>query len=190
MSDFNNQQFFFNEENEIQITQILNKYPITRKKSALLPLLELAQKQNGGWLSKNCMEAVGEKLNLPFIYVKEVASFYSMFFLEPVGKNVIEICQTLSCKLCGAENIKQTLQDHLNIKMFETTKDNLFTLRPIECLGACVNAPVVKINDNFYEDLNSENIISIVEQIKQGKQPPIGSQNGRISCEPNTENTN
>jgi NADH dehydrogenase (ubiquinone) flavoprotein 2 len=176
-------EFEFNPENQEKILQILKKYPDERSKSAILPLLDLAQRQNNGWLSDSCLMAVGKTLNLPKIYVREVASFYSMFFLEPVGKYVIEVCSTLSCMLCGSKKIIKILENHLGISMLETTKDGLFALKKIECLGSCVSAPVVKIGDDYFEDLDEKSIIKIIEELRADQKPRFGSQKGRISSE-------
>jgi NADH-quinone oxidoreductase E subunit len=184
ISNQNNCFFEFNNENLIKIEKILAKYPKERSKSALLPLLDLAQRQNGGWLSDSCLKAVAEKLSLPKIYVHGVASFYSMFFLEKTGKYVIEVCSTLSCMLCGSRDLIKTIENHLGIKMFETTSDGLFTLKKIECLGSCVSAPVIKIGDDYFEDLDSESIIKIIEDLRSGKGIQFGSKKGRISSEP------
>ncbi len=167
--------FNFTDENEKEIERIFSRYPAEGKRSATLPLLDLAQRQNGGWLSDSALQAVAHKLNLPKLTVKSVASFYTMFHLEPVGKNVIEVCKTLSCKLNGADKIQETLENILKIKLGETDESGNFTLLPCECLGACVNAPVIKINDNYYEDLSIENVYQIIEDIQNGKKPKIGS---------------
>jgi NADH-quinone oxidoreductase E subunit len=176
--------FEFNKENELEIEKIFSKYPSDGKRSATLPLLDLAQRQNGGWLSDSALQAVADKLNLPKLTIKAVASFYTMFHLKPVGKNVIEICKTLSCKLNGADKIQEKLENILNIKLGETDKDENFTLLPCECLGACVNAPVIKINDDYYEDLSSDDAQKIIEEIQSGKKPKIGSYKNRKSSEP------
>lgn len=179
-----NKVFQFTEENESKIDGIFAKYPVENRRSALLPLLDLAQRQNDGWISDGALQAVADKLNLPKLTVKAVASFYTMFHLEPVGKNVIEVCKTLSCKLNGADRIQKVLEETLNIKDGETTEDNEFTLLRCECLGACVNAPVIKINDDYYEDLSIDDVLKIIQDIKEGKKPKIGSYKNRNSSEP------
>lgn len=176
-------KFIFSEENYEKIQRIFSKYPPDRKKSASLPLLDLAQRQNGGWLSESALEAVAELIKEPAIFVKSVASFYTMFYLKPVGENVITVCKTLSCKLCGGDKIQEQIEKHLDIHLGETTEDNKFTLLSGECLGACVNAPMVQINDNYYEDLSEKDIIGILNQIKEGSQPKIGSYKDRVSSE-------
>lgn len=176
--------FEFTEENEKEIEKIFAKYPEDGKRSATLPLLDLAQRQNNGWLSDSALQAVANKLNLPKLTIKSIASFYTMFHLKPVGKNVVEICKTLSCKLNGADEIQKTLEDILKIKIGETDESKDFTLLPCECLGACVNAPVIKINDDYYEDLSNNDVKEIVENIRSGNKPKIGSYKNRKSSEP------
>ena len=181
----NKDKFAFSEENNAQIEEICKKYPSDRRKSAMLPVLDLAQRQNGGWLSSDALSAVSEVIGCTYSEVLEVTSFYSMYYLKPVGKYLIEVCQTLSCKLCGAEKITKVLQNYLEIDMHQTTRDGMFTLIPCECLGACVNAPIVKINDNYYEDITTENILPIIDKLRAGKEPKLGTQNSkRFSSEP------
>lgn len=179
--------FVFNKENICKIEEILKKYPQGCQASALLPLLDLAQRQNKGWLSPETIEAVAEFLNMPAIRVYEVASFYSMYNLKPVGTYHVQVCGTTPCMLCGAEEVLKTCQDQLGISRGETTLDGMFTLSEVECLGACVNAPVIQINDDVYEDLSPESVKNILRDLKAGKQPKTGSQTGRqcskaISC--------
>ncbi len=179
--------FIFTKENLSNIEDILKKYPEDRQASAVLPLLDLAQRQNAGWLSPEAIETVANLLDMPPIRVYEVASFYSMYNLKPVGKYHVQVCGTTPCMLCGAEEIFKTCQNQLGISNGETTSDGLFTLSEVECLGACVNAPVIQINDDVYEDLSSESVKNILSDLKVGKQPKIGSQTGRqcskaISC--------
>ena len=171
--------FVFTTENLTKIEEILEKYPPERKASGVLPLLDLAQRQNDGWLSVEAIEAIAEILSMPPIRVHEVASFYSMYNLKPVGKFFIQVCGTTPCMLCGAEEILNVCKSELGISKGETTPDGLFTLTELECLGACVNAPVVQINDDYYEDLSPDSIKNIIIDLKSGKQPKPGSQTGR-----------
>jgi NADH-quinone oxidoreductase E subunit len=175
--------FDLNKHDQEIIKKIINKYPKERSKSAILPILDYIQRKNNGWLCQDSIKIASQILNLPVIYIKEVVSFYSMFFLEPVGKYVIEVCSTLSCMLCGSRDIIKYIEDYLSISMFETTSDGLFTLRKIECLGSCISAPVVKIGDYYYEDLDKESIIYIIDQLKKDGFPKPGSYKGRISSE-------
>lgn len=165
--------FAFNPQNLAQITEILKKYPTEHKASAVLPLLDLAQRQNGGWLSQDALEAVAKFLDMPEMRVYEVASFYSMFNLKPVGKYHVQVCGTTPCMLRGAEEIMKACQTSIgnNIEMF--------TLSEVECLGACANAPMMQINDDFFEDLTPDSTKAILDDLKSGKTPEVGSQAGR-----------
>ncbi len=162
--------FEFNEQNKIKVAEILKKYPDDRKKSAVMPLLDLAQRQNYNWLSKNSIEHVANLLEMPEIKVYEIASFYTMYNLKPVGKYLLQFCKTTPCMLRGIDQIIKDCEKKLGIKMDETTVDGLFTLKEVECLGACINAPIVQINDDYAEDLTSENFLSIIEDLKSGKE--------------------
>ncbi|TWW73740.1 NADH dehydrogenase [ubiquinone] flavoprotein 2, mitochondrial [Takifugu flavidus] len=127
---------------------------------------------------------VAEVLEIPPMRVYEVATFYTMFLRQPVGKYFIQICTTTPCMLCNSDSILEAIQNKLGIKVGETTPDKLFTLLEVECLGACVNAPMVQINDNYYEDLTPKDIEEIIDELKAGRVPPPGPRNGRFSCEP------
>jgi NADH-quinone oxidoreductase E subunit len=177
--------FTFLEENLKQAKQHIAKYPEGRQASAVIALLELAQKQHNNWLPVVAMEHVAEILSMPVIKVMEVATFYTMFNLSPVGKYHIQICGTTPCWLRGADKIKETCQKKLKINLNETTKDNMFTLSEVECLGACANAPMIQINDNFYEDLDEKSMENILSDLKQDKEVKTGSQIGRKSSETN-----
>ncbi len=176
--------FRFNEENQKKITTILAKYPDDRKKSAVMPLLDLAQRQNENWVSKDVIAEIAGILEMPEIKVYEVASFYTMYNLKPVGKYLLQFCKTTPCMLRGIDKIVKDCKEKLGIEMDETTIDKFFTLKEVECLGACVNAPVVQINDDFAEDLTSENFLQILEDLKSGKEFKVGSQVGRQCSAP------
>jgi len=178
--------FQFNEENQKKIREISAKYPADRQKSAVMPLLDLAQRQNQNWISKDVITCIAEILKMPEIKVYEVASFYTMYNLKPVGKYLLQFCKTTPCMLRGIDKIIKDCEEKLGIEMDETTLDGLFTLKEVECLGACVNAPVVQINDDFAEDLTSENFLKILEDLKAGKEFKVGSQVGR-QCSAPTE---
>ncbi|MBU6140479.1 MAG: NADH-quinone oxidoreductase subunit NuoE [Proteobacteria bacterium] len=171
--------FKFNDENQKQVQKILAKYPAERKKSAVMPLLDLAQRQNANWISKDVIACVAETLEMPEIKVYEVASFYTMYNLKPVGKYLLQFCRTTPCMLRGIDQIIKDCKEKLGIEMDATSADGLFTLKEVECLGACVNAPVVQINDDFAEDLTSENFLKILDELKAGKAFKVGSQIGR-----------
>ncbi|MBM5783159.1 MAG: NADH-quinone oxidoreductase subunit NuoE [Pelagibacterales bacterium] len=176
--------FEFNTENQKKVTEILAKYPQDRQKSAVMPLLDLAQRQNNNWISKDVISCISNILKMPEIKVYEVATFYTMYNLKPVGKYLLQFCKTTPCMLRGIDKIIHDCEEKLGIKMDETTLDGLFTLKEVECLGACVNAPVVQINDDFAEDLTSENFQQILNDLKSGKEFKIGSQTGRQCSAP------
>jgi NADH-quinone oxidoreductase subunit E len=158
--------FTFTPENLKKVEACLAKYPADRQTSAVLPILDLAQRQCGGWLPKDALEEVANILHMPFIRVHEVASFYSMFNLKPVGKLHVQVCGTTPCWLKGAEEIKSTCEGHLGIQTGQTTPDGVFTLSEVECLGACINAPVVQIQDDYYENLTQETIVETLKKLR------------------------
>lgn len=173
--------FTFTPANEKKIATILARYPQNQRRSATLPLLDLAQRQNGGWLSEEAIETVANFLEIPPMRVYEVASFYTMFNLKPVGKNLIQLCRTTSCWLRGSDELRQVCTTELGLNVGETSSDGLFTVMEVECLGACANAPVVQINDDYYEDLDHKTFAEILMLLKQGKIPPCGSVKGRTA---------
>ena len=176
--------FSFTPETDSRAKAIIARYPEGRQASATLALLDLAQRQNGGWLSRDAIEYVADYLDMAPIRVHEVATFYSMFNLEPVGKYFIQVCRTTPCWLCGSDDLTRVCRDKLGIEKGETTEDGLFTLVEVECLGACANAPMAQINDNYYEDLNTERLAEILDALKAGREVEIGSQTGRQSSAP------
>ena len=169
---------------QVKIDEILDKYPSNRKASAVIPLLHYIQKKSNGWLPIPEIERVAKILDMPYMKVYEVASFYTMFNLKPVGKKLLQLCHTTPCWLRGSDQIEKSIFDTLKIKDGETTSDNMFTLMKVECLGACVNAPILQINDDYYEDLDKEKTMKILDQILKGKTPKPGSYRGRINNEP------
>jgi NADH-quinone oxidoreductase E subunit len=176
--------FTFTNDNIKKIEQILKKYPADRKKSAVMPLLDLAQRQNNNWISKDIIAEIAKILEMPEIKVYEVASFYTMYNLKAVGKYLIQFCKTTPCMLRGIDKIIKRCEEKFGISMDETTADNLFTFKEVECLGACVNAPVVQINDDFVEDLTEENFLKILDDLKNGNAIKIGSQLNRQCSAP------
>jgi NADH dehydrogenase (ubiquinone) flavoprotein 2 len=167
-----------------QADKIIAKYPQGRQASAVLPLLDLVQRQNGGWITTEMVTAVAEYLEMAPIRVYEVATFYTMINLEPVGDTVVEVCTTTPCWLRGCDGIVQACEETLGIKLGESTEDGRFTLREVECLGACVNAPIVRIGDDYYEDLDPDRTRAILNSISRGAAPPPGSQTGRKTSAP------
>ncbi len=160
------------------------RYPEGREHSAVMPVLDLAQRQNGGWLSDAAIAHVSDLLDMPRIRVQEVASFYSMYHLKPVGKHVVGVCTTTPCWLRGSADILEACRSALGIEVGETTEDGLFTLIEVECLGACCNAPMLQIGDDYYEDLDSDSTRALFDVLRRGETPKPGSQTGRISSEP------
>ena len=149
-----------------------------------MPLLDLAQRQNNNWIPLEAMNEVGKILSIPMIKVLEVATFYSMFNLAPVGKYLVQICGTTPCWLRGSDKITEACKKKLGINYGETTQDNQFTLMEVECLGACSNAPMVQINDTYYEDLTEKSMTGILNDLAKGKKPRKGPQSGRKGSEP------
>ena len=179
-----NENFEWSSENFKIISDIIKKYPSNRIQSAVIPLLDLAQRQNNGWLSKNSLEKVAETLSMSYIRVLEVATFYSMFNLEPIGKNFVQICRTTPCWLRGSEKLSKAAMEVCKTNLGETSSDNKFTVVEVECLGACCNAPMVQINDDYYEDLDEENFRKILLNLKNNKSNKVGSQIGRKASQP------
>jgi NADH-quinone oxidoreductase E subunit len=175
--------FNWNEKSLTEIKIIKSKYPVERIQSAVMPLLFLAQKQNDNWLSVECIDTVSQTLDMPKIRVAEVATFYSMFNLKPVGKNFIQICRTSPCWLRGSNKITKTICSETNCDINHTSEDGLFTVVEVECLGACSNGPMIQINDEFYEDLDEKVTKEIINNIKNNKPNKVGSQTGRVSSE-------
>merc|ERR1712166_1049389 len=179
----------FTDANYAQIQKIMLKYPPNCQAGACIPALDIAQRQQGvdgrgGWLPVSAMNKVAEVLEMPAIRVYEVASFYTMFNREKVGKHLIQICGTTPCQVNGAERIIEAIEKHLGIKTGGTTADGLFTTMEVECLGACCNAPMVQINDDFYEDLTEDRIVKVLDQLKSGGRnaTKIGTQGPREGC--------
>jgi NADH-quinone oxidoreductase E subunit len=176
--------FAFTPENASRAQALIAKYPPGRAASAVLPLLDLAQRQCGGWLPRPAMEAVASLLDMAPMRVLEVATFYTMFNLKPVGRHHIQLCRTTPCWLRGSDEVRATCEKQLGIGPGERTPDGAFSLVEVECLGACVNSPVVQINDDFYEDLNGERMAALIEAFRRGETPTPGSTIGRQGSAP------
>ena len=158
----------FQSETLEQVQKIIKRYPEGKQKSALIPVLHLAQKEFGGWLDVPTMDYVAGLLSIKPIEVYEVATFYTMFNMKPVGKYVLEVCQTGPCMLNGSDNILQHIRETLNIKNGETTADGLFTLKPAECLGACGYAPMMQLGKFYHEHLTTEKVDEILKLCRDG----------------------
>ncbi|MHB8885052.1 MAG: NADH-quinone oxidoreductase subunit NuoE [Methylovirgula sp.] len=183
LAEIQPESFAFTPENEAWCAAELSKYPPGRQASGVVPLLWKAQKQNDYWLPKPAIELVAKMLDMPFIRVLEVATFYTMFNLEPVGKFYIQMCGTTPCVLAGSDAIKAVLERRIG-EQRHVTKDGLFSWLEVECLGACCNAPMVQINDDYYEDLTPANFEKLLDDLAAGRPVKTGSQSGRMSSEP------
>ena len=173
--------FSFSAKAEKKIEVIMKKYPNDRQASAVMPLLDLAQREAGGWLPVSALETVADKVGLAYMRVLEIASFYTMYNLKPVGKWHLQLCGTTPCWLRGSDDILKAIFDTLKLKPNETSKNGEFTLTPVECLGACVNAPILQVNDDFYEDLDYESTKKLINSLIENKQPKFGSSKKRKS---------
>ncbi len=189
-ADYQPETFEFTGAFADKVDEFINLYPPGRQQSAVMPLLDLAQRQMaeegtkstppfGGWIPRAAMDHIADILDMHKVKVYEVASFYSMYNTAPVGQHLIQLCTTTPCWLCGSDDIVKACKDTLGIGMGETSEDGKFSLMEVECLGACVNAPMVQINDDYYEDLTPENMKEIISTLSEGMKPSIGSQTGR-----------
>ena len=177
-------EFKFTDESLNAANKILLKYPKENKKSALMPLLYLAQKQNNNWIPLAAMKYIAKLLSIPYINVYEVATFYSMYNLSPVGKYFVQVCTTSPCLLRGANQIVEICKSNISPNQNEVSKNKLCSWTEVECLGACVNAPMMQINDDYYEDLDKEKTLDILNKILNGETPKPGSYRGRVNNEP------
>ena len=176
--------FVFTKENLIQAEKIIKRYPAAYKESSIMPLLTLAQEQFNGWLPKKAIEYIAQFLKVSEIRVLELATFYSMYNLSPVGKYHIEVCSTTPCMLRGSQKILETCKKNLNINVGDISEDKLVSLGEVECLGACVNAPLVRIGKHYYEDLDEKSTEELLNNIITGKKIKKGSQIFRKGSEP------
>lgn len=186
MSNMNIQQpdsFEFTPENLELAKKHIAKYPEGKQQSACMPLLDLAQRQYG-WLPVAAMDVVADMLGMAPVRVYEVATFYTMFNKEPVGKHHVQVCTNISCWLRGSDDIVKAVQEAADIHTGETSTDGLITLWEVECLGACSNAPMMQINDDYFEDLTAEDATRIINDLRSGKEPTPGPQNGRNGAAP------
>jgi NADH-quinone oxidoreductase E subunit len=175
--------FAFSPEMLERAKKIIAKYPAGRQASAVIPLLDLAQRQEG-WVTKPAIEVIAQMLAMPAIRVLEVATFYTMFELKPVGKHHIQVCTNLPCQLRGSDAVVRACKDRLGVGLGETTPDGKFSLMEVECAGACVNAPMAQIGDDYYEDLDADSMGKIIDALKRGERPKHGPQNGRVHAAP------
>ena len=175
--------FEFTADNEKKIKHIIAKYPKGRQASAVMPLLDLAQRQHNNWIPLAAIEAIANRLEMAEIRVLEVATFYSMFNLKPVGKYFLQACTTTPCWLRGSEEMMRCIKDRYDIVSGQTSACGRFSLLEVECLGACVNAPILQVNDDFYEDLNYETTGALLDALEADDPLPVGSVIGRSGSE-------
>jgi NADH-quinone oxidoreductase E subunit len=176
--------FAFTPENLERAKWHIAKYPPGRQASAVLALLDLAQRQSGGWVPRAAMDHVADILDMAPIRVYEVATFYTMFNLQPAGRYHLQVCRTTPCWLRGADDLTEACKRKLGIGLKGRTVDGKFSLIEVECLGACVNAPVVQINDDLYEDLDAKKLEALLDALTRGEEPKMGSQIGRQGSAP------
>ena len=177
-------EFLFSEENLIKVKDILKKYPEKNKKSAVMPLLYLAQKQNENWISLAAIKYIAKYLSMPYISVYEVVTFYTMYNLAPVGKHFIQVCTTTPCLIRGADKIVKICKEKISPNENEISKNGNCSWLEVECLGACVSAPMLQVNDNYYEDLDEKSTKEILDSLMNNKPLKPGSYRGRKSTAP------
>ena len=184
----NQPEFFqFSDENLNKAKKIIKKYPEEKQASALMPLLFLVQKQNENWIPLVAMKYLAKMLDIPYIQVYEVATFYSMYNLSPVGKYFVQVCTTTPCMINGAEKIVKVCKSKISQTQNELSDNKMCSWMEVECLGACINAPMMQINEDYYEDLNEEKTEEIINMILDDKSPKPGSYKNRRSSEPESE---
>ena len=176
--------FEFNEKSMQAAKKIVSNYPDGRQQSAVMALLYIAQRQNDNWIPLQAMKYIAKFLNMPYIKVYEVATFYSMYNLSPVGKYFFQVCTTTPCMLRGAYDLVKVCKKKISEKENVLSDDGKISWMEVECLGACVNAPMMQVNEDYYEDLNEKKLLEIIETIYQNQNPKPGSYSGRINTEP------
>ena len=177
-------KFEFNPKNLEIANKIISNYPKGKQKSAVMPLLYIAQNQNDNWIPLAAIKYIAKILSMPYIKVYEVATFYSMYNLSPVGKYFVQICTTTPCMIRGAYKLVEVCKEKISEKEKSLSKDGKCSWMEVECLGACVNAPMMQINEDYYEDLDKEKCEKIINQIINDKKPKEGSYRGRTNSEP------
>ena len=176
--------FEFNSENLSNAKKIIENYPEGKQQSAVMALLYIAQRQNNNWIPLVAMKYIAKLLHMSYIKVYEVATFYSMYNLSPVGNYFIQVCTTTPCMIRGAYKLVEACQEKISKNEKELSKDKSCSWTEVECLGACVNAPMMQINDDYFEDLDKEKTLKIIDQILNGEKPKPGSYRGRTNSEP------
>ena len=178
------ESFEFNSISLDLAKKIISKYPKGRQQSAVMALLYIAQKQNDNWIPLAAMKYIGKFLDMPYIKVYEVATFYSMYNLSPVGKYFVQVCTTTPCMIRGAYKLVEACKEKISKNQLELSNDKNCSWTEVECLGACVNAPMMQINEDYYEDLDKEKALKVLDKILKGEIPQPGSYRGRINNEP------
>ena len=176
--------FEFNSENLESAKRIIKNYPEGKQQSAVMALLYLVQKQNDNWIPLAAMKYIGNFLKIPYIQVYEVATFYTMYNLTPVGHHFVQVCTTTPCMIRGAYKLVEACKEKISPNENELSKDKNCSWVEVECLGACVNAPMMQINNDYYEDLDEGKTLKIIDQILNGQTPKPGSYRGRLNTEP------
>jgi NADH-quinone oxidoreductase subunit E len=182
--------FAFDDESEAEIAKIVARYPAGRQASAVIPALYIAQRQmqrqtGSAWVPVKAMDAVGARLGMPAIRVYEVCTFYFMFNTKPIGKYHLQVCTTTPCWLRGSDEVTKACRDATGIQGWgETSEDGVFTMTEVECLGACVNAPILQVDDDYYEDMDAEKVTSLLAALRRGERPKPGSMTGRQTSAP------
>ena len=177
-------KFEFTLDNLEKAKKVIKKYPDGKQQSAVMSLLYLAQKQNNNWIPLAAIKYIGKLLEMPYIKVYEVATFYTMYNLTPVGHHFIQVCTTTPCMIRGAYKLVEACKEKISPNENELSKNNNCSWMEVECLGACVNAPMIQINDDYYEDLDKEKTLKIIDQILKGETTKSGSYRGRLNSEP------
>ena len=177
-------KFEFTLDNLEKARKVIKKYPNGKQQSAVMALLYLVQKQNNNWIPLVAMKYIGKFLEMPYIKVYEVATFYSMYNLTPVGHHFVQVCTTTPCMIRGAYNLVEACKEKISPNENELSKNKSCSWMEVECLGACVNAPMMQINDDYYEDLDKKKTLKIIDQILKGETPKPGSYRGRLNSEP------
>ena len=178
------ESFEFNNKSLEAAKKIISNYPNGKQQSAVMALLYLAQRQNDNWIPLSAMKYIAKMLEMPYIKVYEVATFYTMYNLAPVGDYFFQVCTTTPCMIRGAYKLVDVCKKKISEKESEITENGKASWMEVECLGACVNAPMIQINDDYFEDLNEEKLEKIIDQINKNQKPKPGSYRGRLSSEP------
>ena len=176
--------FEFNSKNLLEAEKIISNYPKGKQKSAVMALLYITQRQNDNWIPLAGMKYIAKMLDMPYIKVYEVATFYSMYNLAPVGDYFFQVCTTTPCMIRGAYKLVDVCKKKISQNESEISKNGKFSWMEVECLGACVNSPMVQINDDYFEDLDEKTFSNIIDQVEKDQQPKPGSYRGRLSAEP------